>query len=373
MITQERVWETFKTFNHIDSESGHEHKMADHLIAEYAKLGVTLTEDDGASRLGTQAGNLYGMLPANAEGFKPVLFSSHMDTVVPGNGKKAVLHDDGKITSDGTTVLGADDIAGLTSILEAVREIVEQDIPHGDIEFLFTVQEENMCLGSSIFDFSRIRSKRAYVLDLDGPIGTAAHQAPSIFSLHAVIRGKSSHAGFIPEQGIHAIKAAADAISVMRLGHVDEQSTANIGIISGGKAVNIVPDECTLEGEVRSFSHENGEMIVEGMRTILETVCKKYGAKLEFESHTALKAFEVPENDVCVKRFKKVCEKARVPYELIRSLGGSDLNRLSGEHKIPGLVVACGMNACHTTKEWSTISELTRSANLTYLLMTEPF
>lgn len=370
MINRERIFETFSQLVSLDSESGHERKMADTLCRLFEPLGVTLFEDDAGYKLDSDAGNLFGVLPKNAEGYAPLLFCAHMDTVQPGVSKKAVLHADGRITSAGDTVLGSDDVAGLVSILEAVRVIQERNLPHGDIEILFSVQEEAFCRGTRVFDFSKVRSKEAFVMDLEGAIGSAAVQAPSIFSFEAVIHGKSAHAGFMPEAGVHAIAVAADAISRMTLGHTDDLSTVNIGLISGGTAVNIVPDCCTLRGESRSFEHARAEENIQKIRRTLEDACLARGAQLEFSSFCGVPAFCTPAGHPSLARFENACRAANLPCALSKTLGGSDLNRLA-DHGIFGVVAACGMNDCHTTHEWTHLDDLEKSARLVLSLMTQ--
>lgn len=211
-------------------------------------------------------GNIFAVLDGELEGElegDPVIFCAHMDVVEPGSGKKSVLEKDGTIHSAGDTVLGADDISGILEILYGVQLVLDSGKPHKKIEILFTIGEELYVKGSDVFDYSKVTAKQAYVLDLSGAVGTAARRAPSIISVRAEIKGKAAHAGFEPENGIHAIFAAANAVSRLCMGHVDEETTFNIGTIQGGTVTNIVPDCCVLTGEIRSYDHGKA----------LETVC----------------------------------------------------------------------------------------------------
>ena len=215
----------------IDSPSLEEREMADTLKAKFAEIGVNFTEDHTQEQTGSNAGNLFARIPGSIDG-APVLFAAHMDTVEPAKGKKAVFHDDGTVTSDGTTVLGADDLAGVTAIYEAVRHITEAGAPHSPIEILISTGEELYCKGANAFDYSQVQAKEAYVLDLSGAIGAAAYAAPTLVSFKAEIQGKAAHAGFHPEDGINSIQAAARAVPPqLPQGHVDESTTANIGKI----------------------------------------------------------------------------------------------------------------------------------------------
>ena len=186
------------------------------------------------------AGNVYGYLKGTLPG-DPILFSAHMDTVRPGIGKKMFLNEaTGKIESGKDTILGADDVTGLVEILEAVRHLQEEKIPYRDIEVIFPIAEELYIKGTDAFDFSQVKAKEAYVLDMGGAPGAAALRAPSLISFTVNMHGKASHAGFAPEQGIHAIRAVSLAISRIEQGQVDEDSTLNIGKISGGEGTNIM-------------------------------------------------------------------------------------------------------------------------------------
>ena len=212
MIDEKRIADFFAELVSIDSPSLEEREMADTLKAKFAEIGVNFTEDHTQEQTGSNAGNLFARIPGSIDG-APVLFAAHMDTVEPAKGKKAVFHDDGTVTSDGTTVLGADDLAGVTAIYEAVRHITEAGAPHRPIEILISTGEELYCKGANAFDYSQVQAKEAYVLDLSGAIGAAAYAAPTLVSFKAEIQGKADHAGFHPEDGINSIQAAARAVA----------------------------------------------------------------------------------------------------------------------------------------------------------------
>ena len=217
-----------------------------------------------------------------------------MDTVEPAKGKKAVSHEDGTVTSDGTTVLGADDLAGVTAIYEAVRHLIETKTPHRPIEILISTGEELYCKGANAFDYSQVQAKEAYVLDLSGAIGAAAYAAPTLVSFAAKIQGKAAHAGFHPEDGINSIQAAACAIAQLPQGHVDESTTANIGEIGGGSGTNIVSESCVIEGEIRSLNHETAMELLETYHRTFQQEVEKIGAKLVWEEKLNIHAYETP-------------------------------------------------------------------------------
>lgn len=362
-ININRLTNEFCALTGMDSPSFGEKKVCDYVKRQLVELGFSIAEDQAGAGHENGCGNLYGYLAGEEALGAPLLLCAHMDTVEPSCGKRAVICEDGRITSAGDTVLGADDISGMTAILEALRVIDENGIRHRPIEVLFTVAEEVYCGGASQFDFSQIRSKQAYVLDLAGPIGAAAYSAPSILFFTATVTGKSAHAGFEPEKGIHAIAAAADAVSKLKLGHIGEDATLNIGIIQGGRATNIVPDVCTVRGEVRSFSHKKALELVEAVKQRFSDSAAAIGASAAFEVTEGCKAYETPPGHAVATRFEDVCKSMGIEAQLIKTFGGSDNNYLA-VHGITGLVAASGMHDCHTCAEYTTVEELAQSARL---------
>lgn len=286
-----------------------------------------------------------------------------MDTVSPGNGKKAVIHEDGTITSDGSTVLGADDASGIAEILELIHILKEHNIPHPDIEILFTAAEEPYCQGSRLFDFQKLHARTAYVLDLSGPIGTAAFAAPAILSLYIRVRGKSAHAGFSPENGIHAIQIASQAISRLSFGHVEADTTVNLGTISGGTGKNIVPDEVYLTGEIRSMSSEKAEYWLNQVTDAFRRAAEQAGGTAEITCEKEFDAYRDCPKEPVVQTFVKAAEKLKLPVTLMETYGGSDNNHFNS-HGIHGLVIANAMNQCHSTQEYTHTDELERAVRL---------
>lgn len=369
MINKSRLIEEFCALVEIDSMSYCERNMADVLKKSLTDLGFEVKEDNAGSYYGGNCGNIYGYLPGELEG-EPLLFSAHMDTVGPGLHKKAVVHENGKITSDGNTVLGADDLSGIVSIMEALRTIKENRIPHRSIEVLFTIAEEVYIRGSEVFDYSVIKSKEAYVLDLSDAVGTAAISAPTLVSFTAEIQGTASHAGFSPELGINAIAIAAEAVSKIKQGRIDQETTVNIGLIEGGTARNIVSDRCILRGEARSMSHDKALSEGQNIKNTLSKIASKYNAKLEFSTEFGCISYKVEKEHPVVKRFLSVCHALGYGTHLTSTFGGSDNNNFM-RHGITGIVIACGMNQVHSCKEYSHIDELVKCSNIVIKLMTE--
>ena len=320
MAWKQNIIEDFKQLVSFDSISFHERNTADWLLARLKSMGFSVEEDQAGAYYGGDTGNIFAVLDGELEG-DPVIFCAHMDVVEPGSGKKSVLEKDGTIHSAGDTVLGADDISGILEILYGVQLVLDSGKPHKKIEILFTIGEELYVKGSDVFDYSKVTAKQAYVLDLSGAVGTAARRAPSIISVRVEIKGKAAHAGFEPENGIHAIFAAANAVSRLCMGHVDEETTFNIGTIQGGTATNIVPDCCVLT------------------------------------------AYETPLESKSVTDFQKACEILGFSGELTGTFGGSDNNSFA-KNGIEGLVLSNGMYNAHSTREYTTVDDLYKGAEL---------
>lgn len=387
MINRERLLKEFETLVAIDSESYGERAMADYLTGRLQELGLSVWEDKAGEQLAERrnadakekpagvsengaAGNLYGFLPGNRAG-EPLLFSAHMDTVTPGKGKRAVFHPDGRITSAGDTVLGADDVSGIAAILEALTIIREQGIPHPDIEVLFPVAEEAYGQGSRLFDYGALRAKQAYVLDLSGKVGTAALAAPTILAVKITIHGKSAHAGFAPEEGIHAIAIAARALAALPNGRVDEETTVNLGQIAGGNADNIVPDYCRITGEIRSMAHEKAMEQAKRLTEAFEREAAACGGSAEVSVEEQVHAYRISEQSEVVQRFHCACRRNGFEENLIATFGGSDNNHFV-RHGLEGIVVSCAMSSVHTKQEYTTEQELVNCGELTLTLMTLP-
>ena len=366
MTNRDRLLILFEQLIAFDSPSYGEREICDFIKGRLADLGIAVCEDGTAKKIGGNCGNLYAYVDG-ALNLPPLLFCAHMDTVEPSRGKQMRIAADGTITSDGKTVLGADDCAGIAAILEALTAVAESGRPHRPVEILFTVAEEPYCVGIQQFDFSKLRSKEAYVFDLTGPVGGAAYQAPTILSFEAICTGRSSHAGFAPEKGIHAVKAAGAAVAQIPCGKIGD-TTVNIGTISGGTADNIVPDRCTLTGEIRSFSDKEAHAQFDEICNIMKGAAKDYGAAVAIQGTANCTAYRTNPVHSAVQRFESACSRLNLKVDLGKTFGGSDNNHLA-LHGINGIVVATAMNNCHSCAEYTTEQELVNAANLALALM----
>ncbi len=355
MILEEDVKKTFAGLVAIDSPSLGERAMAQHIKAMFAELGVELAEDESGTITGSDAGNLHGYIRGGLG--NPILLSAHMDTVMPARGKKAVFHPDGRITSDGTTVLGADDLAGVTAIYEAVRYLIQSKAEHRDVELLFTTGEELYCKGAKAFDYGRLQAKSALVLDLSGSIGTAAYAAPTILSFEVTVIGKAAHAGFCPEDGINAVRAVCEAVAKLPQGHIDEVTTANIGILHGGDGINIVPERCTVRGEIRSLQHQKAIDVAQRYKEVFAAAAGAVGAKCEWTQQVDIKAYETATDSAVVADYRRACESLGITVSLQKTFGGSD-NNVYANNGLEGIVIATSMNDVHSCKEYAHTAEI---------------
>ncbi|WP_062046425.1 M20/M25/M40 family metallo-hydrolase [Bacillus sp. JCM 19034] len=358
MVNEQRLVDEFLELVQIDSETKEEQVIAPVLKEKFESLGVVVKEDDSASRTGHGAGNLICTLEGTKNESTPIYFTSHMDTVVPGKGIKPSI-EDGYVITDGTTILGADDKAGIAAMLEALRVINEQNIEHGLVQFIITAGEESGLVGAKEIDPKEIKAKFGFALDSDGPVGNLIVAAPTQAKINATILGKTAHAGVAPEKGVSAITVAAKAISKMPLGRIDEETTANIGRFEGGTQTNIVCDHVTIIAEARSLIEEKMKKQVSKMRTAFEETAEKYGAKAEVDVEVMYPGYKLSDEDHVVKVAKKaMVEIGREPM-LLQSGGGSDANIFAG-HGVPTVNLAVGYEEIHTKKERMPITELVK-------------
>ncbi len=370
MINRERMIKEFSELVSVDSPSCGEREITDLLAKKLRDIGFEVREDDAAAKFGGNAGNLCAFLPGEIDA-SPILFCGHTDTVGPCCGKRAVLHEDGRITSAGDTVLGGDDLCGVVEILEGVRHLGEEKLPHRPVEVVLMAGEEVFGKGSKAYDYEGrpFRSKEAYVLDLSGDVGVAALRAPTMIGWRAEVQGKAAHAGFAPETGVNAVLAASAAVAKLVPGWVDEETTMNVATVRGGIADNIVPETCVVTGEVRSLDHEKAYRVIDGIRRTFEESIGKAGLTFVVDEH--LPAYRTPEDHPVVKRFKRACDELGLPGRTTYTLGGSD-NNVFALHGITGVVLSCGMRNVHSTREYTQVDDLMKGAALVARLLRDP-
>lgn len=352
-INQDRLVKHFIELVKIDSESRNEKEIAETLAEQLGHLGFEVKKQEVPAEI-SNGFNIYARMEGELEG--SILLSCHMDTVTPGNGIEPVIKD-GVISTAGDTVLGGDDKSGIAAIMEAVRAIKEEGKQHKTIELAFTVFEEGGLNGSKAFDMSDIESKEAIVLDSGGPIGTIITVAPGQQNLKVNITGRPAHAGLAPEEGINALTVAADAIMNMKLSRIDEETTANIGVVHGGQATNIVMPYLTLEAECRSTDDAKLEAQAEHMVSTFEAAAEKHGAGIEIISSRMYDSFKIADDNPLVTSVSEAFRESGFEPVTMPTGGGSDANIFSSKG-ITTVNLSTGMDKVHTTDEFITIEDL---------------
>lgn len=370
MINEKRLLEEFLELVQVDSETKHEAEIAVVLKEKFNALGVNVEEDDSMGETGHGANNLICTLEGIKEDVDPIYFTSHMDTVTPGKGIKPIVKDDGYVHTDGTTILGADDKAGIAAMFEMIRQLKEQNIEHGTIQFIITAGEESGLVGAKALNPSYVKAKLGYAVDSDGKVGNIVVAAPTQAKVKAVIHGKTAHAGVAPEKGVSAITIASKAIASMPLGRLDEETTANIGRVEGGSATNIVCDRVDVLGEARSLVPEKMEAQVAKMKKAFEQAAEEMGGKADVEVENMYPGFKFQEQDEVVQIALRAVEAIDRPSALRTSGGGSDANVIAGLG-IPTVNLAVGYEEIHTKNEKMPIEELNKLSELLIAVVKE--
>ena len=375
MINQERIKNLLLEFVQIDSHSRKEREIAERIKKYCEEMGAQVEIDDAGEKVGGNSGNVIARFPGTITSAEPIMMSAHMDTVVPGEGVKPIVEGD-IIRTDGTTVLGGDDKSGCVVILEVIRSLQEQNIPHTPIEAIFSICEEVGLLGAKNVDVTKIRAKYGIVFDSDDP-GFLFTKGPSANHMEYRIHGLESHAGVAPEEGISAIRIAAEGVAVMNLGRIDEETTANIGQIEGGMATNITPNLVVMKGEARSHSEEKLEAQTQHMTKCFEDAAAKYEVtvagkttKASVEAHVVREysSMNVPDASHVVQLVLKAAVRMGLDVKTMASGGGCDAN-VFNRKGIECANLGTGMRAIHTVKEWLDVKDMYASAEMTLEIM----
>lgn len=332
-------------------------------------LGLEVWEDDAGPKIGGNANNLVARLPGNKPGAPGVFLSAHFDTVEPTEGL-VVVEEGGTIRSDGTTILGADDKAGMAPAIEAVRCLMESGEPHGDVFLVFTCAEEIGLVGAHAFDIQGLGVDFGYVLDTGPPVGSFVTQTATHDKLDFTIIGKPAHAGKDPEKGINAISVLAAAVSGLKVGRVGPDLTSNLGIVSGGTAVNVVCPSVTVQGEARGIDQAELEAYVDTMVQAFEGACRTWGAELRVDHRRHYSAYSLDPGSRVVSVAQAAARNLGMSGELRKTLGGSDANVFNAKG-VPTAVVATGMEKIHTHEESVTRQALVDTARLAYELLVQ--
>jgi len=355
VLNRNRLVDEFLELVKIDSLSRKERKMCDTLKQKLGNLGYESIEDDAGQKIGGECGNVICTIKGSKD-VPAILVTAHMDTVAPGIGKKPVVDGD-IIKSDGTTILGGDDVSGIAIILETLRILKEENIEHGDIQIVFTIAEEIGLLGAKNMDYSKIHAKFAFVLDTGGRVGCVAVKAPSHNKINVVVKGKAAHAGVEPQNGISAFSIMSEAIVNMKLGRIDEETTANIGVINGGLAANIVCDRVEIECEARSRQEAKLEAQTEHMRECFQKAATKWGGQIEFEAEIEYPSFSIEKDAEIVKIMEIAASTCGFVFEAVATGGGSDTNIINSKG-IEAVDMSVGMTKVHSVNEQISIKDM---------------
>jgi tripeptide aminopeptidase len=369
-INPERLASVFITLCEIDSPSKEEGRVAAYLKSLFTSMGAEVIEDDSANQTGSDCGNLFVRFPEGGLDRDPVFFNCHMDTVLPAIGIKVERH--GEIfTSAGDTVLGSDDKAGIASLIEVMRTLQEKNIPYGPVELVFTTCEEVGLLGAKALDPSLIKAKIGYALDSSGT-NRVVVGAPAANRITAEIKGLASHAGLSPEKGISAIHLAAKAIARLKLGRLDPESSANIGVITGGAASNIIPESVVVQGEVRSHAVKLLEEYTEHIRSAFQEEVDNWSdptgnisgrPSLDFRIIDDYPVMKLDRESAVIKRVEAAAAALGRELDYVVAGGGSDAN-IFNSYAIQCAILATGMDKVHSTRETIKLSDMVLTAEL---------
>jgi tripeptide aminopeptidase len=374
-INHERLKRLFLELVQIDSLSRREREVALRLQREVESAGAICRYDGAGDRVRGNTGNLIAKLKGTVPHAPALLLSAHMDTVAPGEGVKPIVEDE-IIRTDGSTVLGGDDKSGCAIICEVLHQLREQNVAHGPLDLVFTVCEEIGLQGARNLDLSLIEAKEGLVYDSDSP-GLLIVRAPSAASVRFEVKGLAAHAGVAPERGISAIKIVANAIAGMRLGRIDDETTANLGFIQGGRAINVIPSEVIVRGEARSLNAAGLQSQIDHMVACFKEAVagasilvdgRRFEAQLDYSIHPSYEGMNIPDDAPIVQRVIEAARRAGRVIEPAGTGGGCDANIFNRR----GLMVVnlgTGMRDIHTVREWLDARDMSATAEVTLELI----
>jgi tripeptide aminopeptidase len=350
----------------IPSPSGHERAVADRVGAYLTLLGLEWDEDDTAGSLEGTAGSIYCRL-AGTGGGTPIFLCAHTDTVPPEAPIEPVV-EDGIVRNAAGTILGSDNKAAVAVMLEAVRRILTEARPHAGIELVFTPQEEVSLRGAGAFDHTRLVARTGFVFDQGAPIGEIVLGSPHGRLLDLRFHGRAAHAGMVPEEGRSAVAAAARAIADFRLGRVDEETSANVGVITGGTARNVIPEWCSFQAEVRSHDERKATNLVREMLETAAFAASLTECELESEVRPSFPGYRFRESDAPVELAATALRQAGFEPRYALSGGGADANVFNARG-LSCVNLANGMAEIHTPDEHIAVADLEAMVDVTLALV----
>lgn len=361
-MNRERLIDNFLLLAQISSLTGKEAAIIRRIRNKLKYFDLDIRTDNAGASFGGNCGNLIVTLEGNDNTCRPIALAAHVDTVDPYSRFKPRI-ENGLIRSDGKSVLGADDKAGVAIMIEMIESLKERKRSHGLIQMIFTVAEEKGLLGAKHMDYDLIRCEDIVVLDGDGEIGNMIIKAPAQNSIEVTVIGRAAHAGVCPEKGINAIHAIAKALADLDFGRIDSETTANVGTISGGVASNIVPAEVSIQAEVRSHNNKKLESYTDRIRKTVERYANASGAETQIEVHRAYEAFNLKKSSALVSDVINASARFGVKAKTVTSGGGSDANVFNA-HGLHALNLSVGYEDVHTVNEFLDIDKFVRTAEI---------
>ena len=363
-----RVVALFLELCAIPSPTGEERAVADRITRELDAIGLEWDEDGCGPVIGSTAGNVLCRLPGRSDGGVPLFLCAHFDTVPLAGDLEPVVDEDGVVRNAGGTILGADNKSALAVMVETARRIVEEKRPHAGVELLFTPMEEIGLVGATAFDVERLEARVGYVYDQAAPIGDVVTGSPTAQELALTFVGRAAHAGMYPEEGRSAIVAAARAIADMPLGRIDEVTSANVGVVQGGTARNVVPDRCTVEAEVRSHDERRVTDVVQQILDAAAFAASTSDCSLETRVEPKYRGYRFRDGDLPVRLAVDALRRTGIEPMLGLSGGAADANAFNARG-LQCVNLANGMTDIHTPDERIAVDDLERMVDVTLALV----
>ncbi len=369
MVKEERLIDLFKRLCLINAPALEEREVAQYVKCVLQELQIEVWEDNAASKIGGNSNNILARIPATVSGAPAIFLSAHLDTVEPTTGLE-IKDENGILSSNSDTILGADDKAGMAPIIEAIRCVLEHKIPHGEIVLLFSCAEEIGLKGADAIDLDALNLDFGFVLDTGPPVGTFVTRTATHDKIDIVVHGIPAHAGKDPEKGINAICVAADAINRIKVGRIGPETTSNLGIIEGGTAVNVVCPSVKIRGEARSTQISELDQVIHDMKSAFESASEDWGTTCDIDYKRHYGAYEIDPQEIVVLVATNAAKNLGLTGDLRTTLGGSDAN-IYNSKGVKSIVVATGMEKIHTHDEYVSRADLVKTTELVIELIKE--
>jgi len=345
------------------------------LEEELSELGMADIELD-------EKGTLYATLPGGGHGETVIGLLAHVDTSPDASGENVfpVLHPDWDgepielcdgviidpletedmqrytgdtiITSDGTTLLGADDKAGVAIVMEVLRKLIaDSDLPRPPLRIAFTTDEE-VGRGMDGFDPDRFGADFAYTVD-GGPVGKVDIQTFNAWSANWSVKGREVHPGSAKGIMVNALRVLADIVSSLMPEEMPENSSGDEGYCYP-LSISSVTSEGNLKMILRDFTSAGMEARLETMRSLEKWMKSRYpGAEIKLEmSEQYRNPAEILQNDRRAVEFAVLATEAiGLEPEESSIRGGTDGSRLSFMG-VPTVNLPTGGELFHSRKEW---------------------